>query len=179
MMRLLILCIVLLLAAFSTTIQPALAQGATHVTGGGTATFNADLDGDGQEDGSQFGMGVILHADGSARGHFNCVMGGQSEFLDLALMSVAGKVSSGNINPDGSAVLSGTGAVKVIAPDGNPLILTDIPFVVTVTAGGPGVGTLRLTVMGIFDGVPGDTIPGNGNYDLPTEIVDSGRIDIH
>jgi hypothetical protein len=51
-----------------------------------------------------------------------------------------------------------------------------MPFTVTVTDGGPNVGTLRLTVIGAFDGVPGDTIIGNGNYDLPTETVDKGQI---
>ena len=54
-----------------------------------------------------------------------------------------------------------------------------MPFTVRVTAGGPGVGTLQLTVIGAFDGVPGDTKPGNGNYDLPVETVRSGQIKIH
>ncbi|MGH3103590.1 MAG: hypothetical protein ACRDN6_05780 [Gaiellaceae bacterium] len=45
--------------------------------------------------------------------------------------------------------------------------------------GGPGVGRLTLTVIGAFDGVPGDTVPGNGNYDLPPETVTSGRISLH
>jgi hypothetical protein len=36
-----------------------------------------------------------------------------------------------------------------------------------------------LTVIGAFDGVPGDTIPGNGNYDLPVETVATGQIRIH
>ena len=48
----------------------------------------------------------------------------------------------------------------------------------TVTSGGPGRGTLQLTVIGAFDGIPGDTIPGNGNYDLPVERVSSGQITI-
>jgi hypothetical protein len=38
---------------------------------------------------------------------------------------------------------------------------------------------MRLTVIGAFDGVAGDQIPSNGNYDLPTETVENGQIDIH
>jgi hypothetical protein len=41
------------------------------------------------------------------------------------------------------------------------------------------VGRMQLTVIGAFDGVPGDTIPGNGNYDLPVETVATGQIKIH
>ena len=177
-MRLLVVFVAVVMAMLAVSLQTAFAQGAARVTGGGTGTFNADLDGDGDIDGSQFGLGVTIHEGGSARGHFNCVMAGRSDILGLALMSVAGKVSGGNIDPDGSATFNGTGTVKAIAPGGDPQILTDVPFVVTVTAGGPGVGSLTLTVIGAFDGVPGDTIAGNGNYDLPTETVTSGRIDI-
>jgi len=41
------------------------------------------------------------------------------------------------------------------------------------------VGRRQLTVIGAFDGVPGDTIPGNSNYDLPVEWVADGQISIH
>ncbi len=43
-----------------------------------------------------------------------------------------------------------------------------MPFRVPVTLGGAATGTLQLTVIGAFDGVLGDTAPGNGNYDLPS-----------
>ena len=90
-------------------------------------------------------------------------------------MAVQGPVSGGDVNGDGSVTFSGVGTVNL----GNGTIFGGIPFAVTVTAGGPGVGTLQLTVIGAFDGVPGDTLPGNGNYDLPVETVASGRIKIH
>jgi len=47
---------------------------------------------------------------------------------------------------------------------------------VTAWLGGPGVGKMQLTVVGAFDGVPGDMTPGNGNYDLPVETVATGQI---
>ena len=61
---------------------------------------------------------------------------------------------------------------------GNGTIFNGVPYAVTVHEGGPGTGTLQLTVIGAFDGVPGDTIVGNGNYDLPPEIVRSGHITV-
>jgi hypothetical protein len=155
--------------------RAAVAQGNTRVTGGGTGTFGADLDSDGDIDGSQFGMGVTIRADGSAQGHFLCLMAGRSDILGLHIMAVQGQVTDGSDNGDGSVSFSGSGTVNL----GNGQIFTGVPFTVTVTAGDPEVGTLQLTVIGAFDDVPGDTVTGNGNYDLPIETVSSGRIEIH
>jgi hypothetical protein len=103
-------------------------------------------------------------------------MAGRSDILGLHLMAVQGQVTEGHVNPDGSVTFSGDdGTVNL----GNGTIFRGVPFVVKVTAGGPGVGTLQLTVIGAFDGVPGDTNVGNGDYDLPVETVRSGRIKIH
>lgn len=175
-MKSLVLSLVTMLTvAISLPPRPAAAQGSTRVTGGGTGTFGADLDGDGDIDGSQFGMGVTIRADGSAKGHFLCLMAGRSDILGLPVMAVQGKVTEGSDNGDGSVTFSGSGTVNL----GNGQIFAGVPFVVTVTAGDADVGTLQLTVIGAFDGVPGDTLIGNGNYDLPIETVRSGRIEIH
>jgi hypothetical protein len=147
---------------------------AVLVNGGGQGTFNADLDGDSEIDGSHFGIGVSITGNGVANGHFECNMAGNADILGLHLMAVEGKVSNGSINANGGATFSGLAAVNL----GNGQIFRDVPFSVTVTAGGTGVGSLTLTVMGAFDGVPGDTNVGNGNYDLPTEMVNSGQIRI-
>jgi hypothetical protein len=87
-------------------------------------------------------------------------------------MSVQGQVTGGEVNADGTAMFSGTAAVNL----GNGTVFEGVPFTVIVRPGGPGLGTLQLTVVGAFDGVPGDTAPGNSNYDLPTETVRSGQI---
>ena len=166
--------VILLATALTVAPYPVAAQGTTRVTGGGTGTFNADLDGDGDIDGSQFGMGVIIRGD-TARGHFECLMAGRSDILGLPLMAVEGKVDNGTAHADGSLSFSGTASVNLA----NGHIFRDVPFTVRVTAGGPGIGTLQLTVIGAFDGVPGDTSSGNGNYDLPPETVNSGQIQIH
>jgi len=149
-----------------------------QVTGGGTTTFGTDLDGDGDVDGSHFGFAAVIASDGSARGHFTCLMAGNANFLGLHLMAVQGPVTSGAL--DGRS-FSGIATVKVLNAFGPGVQSTfrDIPFVVAVTPGGPGVATLQLTVLGAFDGVAGDVARGNGNYDLARETLTTGQITIH
>ena len=148
-----------------------------QVTGGGTTTFGADLDGDGDIDGSHFGFAAVIAGDGSARGDFTCLMAGNANFLGLHLMAVQGPVTSGAL--DGRS-FRGTATVKVLNASGPGVQSTfrDIPFVVAVTPGGPGVATLQLTVLGVFDGVAGDVAPGNHNYDLARETLTTGQIKI-
>ena len=149
----------------------ALADRPTVINGGGTGTFGADLDGDGDIDGSHFGLGVVIPGDGSVRGHFQCLMAGNADILGLPLMAVEGKVAAASVSGS-TAFVSGVAAVNLA----NGVKFTNVPFSVILTPGGPGTGSLRLTVIGAFDGVPGDTVAGNGNYDLPTETVSAGQI---
>src|SRR2546422_222571 len=165
-------------AAISSDRAAAPSAHAVQVTGGGTTTFGADLDGDGDVDGSHFGFAAVIAGDGSARGNFTCLMAGNANFLGLHLMAVQGPVTSGA--PDGRS-FSGTATVKVLNAFGPGVQSTfrDIPFVVAVAPGGPGVATLQLTVLGVFDGVAGDVAPGNGNYDLARETLTTGQITIY
>jgi hypothetical protein len=155
-----------------------LATQSVQVSGGGTTTFGADLDGDGDVDGSQFGFAAVIASDGSAQGHFTCLMAGTADFLGLHVMAVQGPVTSGAL--DGRS-FSGTATVKVLNAFGPGVqsIFRNIPFVVAVTPGGPGVATLRLRVLGVFDGVAGDVAPGNGNYDLARETLTTGQVTIN
>ena len=57
---------------------------AIQVTGGGTTTFGVDLDGDGDIDGSHFALAAVIAGDGSAQGHFTCLMAGNANFLGCA-----------------------------------------------------------------------------------------------
>lgn len=152
---------------------PAVAQPVARITGGGTGTFSADLDGDGDTDGSHFGMGVVILEGGAAKGHFECLMAGNADILGLPLMAVEGEVTSGAVNlPLGTASFAGQATVSL----GNAGRFTNVSFQVRVSGGGPGTGTLQLTVIGAFEGVPGDEVSGNGNYDLPPEVVATGQI---
>jgi hypothetical protein len=166
----------LMLVAVAVIPFAATAAGPTVATGGGTGTFNADLDSDGEVDGSHFGLNVKFWGGGSAGGHFECQMAGNADILGLPLMAVEGKVTGGSAS-GGGATFNGIATVNLGL--GVDSIFGGVPFTVTVTPGGPGAGTLQLTVIGAFDGVPGDTNPGNGNYDLPPETVATGQITMH
>lgn len=117
-------------------------------------------------------MVVAVLGGGAARGHFLCLMAGRSEILGLSLMSVEGPITQGVMNADGSATFGGIGSVNL----GNGEVVRDIPFRVTAWPSGPDVGQMQLSVIGVFDGVAGDTDIGNADYDLPNETVVSGRI---
>jgi hypothetical protein len=124
------------------------------LSGGGTGTF------DGIHPGSQFGMGVVFRG-GTVQGHFNCVMAGRSAFPGLRLMKVAGQVSAGSADPaSGTATFSGTGTLHM------DNAISHVAFTVNVTPGGPGAGTLQLTVNG----------PPVGLFPLPVEHVATGQI---
>ena len=151
------------------------ADGPVVVSGGGTGTFAADLDGDGDIDGSHFGLGVVFSG-GSMRGHCECLMAGNADILGLPLMAVEGKVTGGWANAvTGTAMLEGVATVNLA----NGVAFRGVRFEVGLSAGGPGAGRLQLTVLDAFAGVPGDTDLTNGNYDLPVETVATGQIKIH
>jgi hypothetical protein len=170
-----LLLIAVITAAVFVGVAPAAAQAPRVVSGGGTGTFSADLDSDGDIDGSHFGLGVVFSG-ASVRGHFECLMAGNADILGLPLMAVEGKVTGGTADRSaGTATLNGTATVNL----GGGVVFRGVPFAVSLTAGGPGTGGLQLTVMGAFDGVPGDVAPGNGNYDLPPETVATGAIRVH
>ena len=135
----------------------AVARAPMVLSGGGTGTF------DGIHPGSQFGMGVVFRG-GTVQGHFNCVMAGGSAFAGLRLMKVAGQVTAGVVDPAaGTATFSGVGTLHMNKAK------SQVAFTVEVTRGGPGVGTLQLTVNG----------PPVGLFPLPVEHVATGRISIH
>ena len=150
------------------------------VTGGGEGSFHSDIDGDGDIDGSYFGVAVHELGNGknsSIDGHFVCAMWGKTDVLGLPLMAVEGKVTRAVIESKDVVTLRGIGTVDLgSGPSG---FFENVSFEVRVTGGGVGLGSIKLTVFGAFDGVPGDTIPGNGNYDLPPELVVSGHILVH
>jgi hypothetical protein len=169
------LLLIAAMAAATAVGAPAVGAAPLVVNGGGTGTFAADLDGDGDIDGSHFGLGVVFSG-GSVRGHFECLMAGNADILGLPLMAVEGKVMGGSADRAArTAILTGTATVNL----GGGVIFRGVPFSVRLTAGGPAAGGLQLTVLGAFDGVPGDVAPGNGNYDLPPESVGTGAIRVH
>src|SRR6266699_1637410 len=121
---------------------PATAVGRAPVvlSGGGTGTF------DGIHPGSQ------------------CGMAGRSAFAGLRLMKVGGQVTAGSVElAAGTATFSGIGTLHMNNAK------SQVAFTVDVTRGGPGSGTLQLTVNG----------PPVGLFPLPVEHVATGRISVN
>jgi hypothetical protein len=149
--KLLLILIVatLALAPASFAAAPKVANGGGHGTTDGTTPF------------SQFGFGASKSDDGSVQGSFNCLMAGASQFPGFTLMAVRGQVTSAVISA-GGATFDGVGMLQT-GPDGK----FQATFHVVVTAGGPGVGTLQLTLLTPFVFV------------MPTEHVLDGQISIH
>lgn len=143
----------LVLVLVAATLPPAAVGNApTSVNGGGRGTV------DGVHAFSQFGFEVSKAADGSVRGRFNCLMAGSSQFPGFTLMAVRGQVSSLSISGD-TATFEGSGMFQT----GNQG-KSAATFRVVVSDGGPGVGTLQLTLLTPF------------LFVLPTERVLAGHI---
>jgi opacity protein-like surface antigen len=131
------------------------ANGPVHVNGGGRGTV------DGVSAFSQFGFQVSQAADGTVRGHFNCLMAGSSRFDPFTLMAVRGEVTGLSIS-GGTATFEGSGMLQTGNQGKSPAT-----FRVVVTEGGPGAGTLQLTASTIL-----------GLVILPTEDVLTGHISV-
>ena len=138
----------LLVVAACVLAAPALAASAN---GGGRGTV------DGATPFSDFGFGVTTGS-GGVQGSFNCLMAGSSRFPGFTLMAVRGQVTAATI---GAAAASFDGAGMFQTGNQGKAPAT---FHVEVTAGGPGVGTLRLTLLTPFF------------FPLPTEHVLVGGI---
>jgi hypothetical protein len=126
---------------------------AGSANGGGRGTV------DGANPFSDFGFAVGTGA-GGVQGSFNCLMAGSSQFPGFTLMAVRGQIRAAAIGA-GAASFDGAGMFQTGNQGKAPAT-----FHVEVTAGGPGVGTLRLTLLTPFF------------FPLPTEHVLVGGISI-
>ena len=143
-----------ILVAAVALVPAASAAGPAVANGGGRGTV------DGVHAFSQFGFNVTRSADGSVQGHFNCLMAGSSQFPGFTLMAVRGQVTQASIS-SGEATFDGVGMFQTGNQGKSPAT-----FHVEVTAGGPGVGTLHLTLLTPMV------------FDLPREYVLDGQISI-
>lgn len=167
MKRLLILSAALLASGVLST-STAVAGGPIVVNGGGTGSWTPA----GTPPASQFGLGVRILAGGAAAGHFECLMSGRSAFPGFRFMAVQGRLDAGAAT-DATASFSGAGTLLYkFEGDNGRTQKADVTFSVNVTEGGPGVGTLQLTVHGV------PFVPG-GVAAFPPEWVASGQIKVY
>ena len=120
---------------------PATANAASVVetiNGGGTAIMDPTSFAQGT---TSFGIHATLYADGTARGHINCIDQVGSTFPG----NIFGEVTSWEGSLDGSITLNVVGKFVGI-PGGHP---QDVSFTVTIQHfGGAGVGQWTLSVFG-------------------------------
>jgi hypothetical protein len=154
-MKRLVAALAVLLAAYA-LVPAASSAGPVAATGGGRGTV------DGVRAFSDFGFSLTRSSGGAVEGHFNCLMAGSSQFPGFTLMAVRGQVTQATI---GASSASFDGVGMFLAP--GVFDKSAATFHVEVTAGGPGVGTLHLTLLTPMF------------FDLPVEHVLHGQISIH
>ncbi|MCA1701850.1 MAG: hypothetical protein LC808_00680 [Actinobacteria bacterium] len=167
MKRLLVLSAALLVSSVLSA-PSAVAGGPIVVSGGGTGSWTPA----GMPPASQFGMGLRILGGGAAAGHFECLMSGRSAFPGFQLMAVQGTVTTGTATST-TASFSGVGTLLYNFEGGDGRTQrADVTFSVNVTEGGPGVGTLQLTVFGV-------PFIAGGEAAFPPEWVSSGQIKVN
>ena len=155
-MKRLVAALAVLLAVCALVPAASSAAGPVAATGGGRGTV------DGVQAFSDFGFSVMRSSEGAVEGHFNCLMAGSSQFPGFTLMAVRGQVTHATM---GGSTASFDGVGMFLAP--GVFDKSAATFHVEVTAGGPGVGTLHLTLLTPMF------------FDLPVEHVLNGQIGIH
>jgi opacity protein-like surface antigen len=155
-MKRLVVALAVLLATCALVPAASSAAGPVAATGGGRGTV------DGVQAFSDFGFSVTRSSEGAVEGHFNCLMAGSSQFPGFTLMAVRGQVTQATM---GASSASFDGVGMFLAP--GVFDKSAATFHVEVTAGGPGVGTLHLTLLTPMF------------FDLPVEHVLHGQISIH
>jgi hypothetical protein len=102
--------------------------------------------------GSTFGLGVLIHDNGSAEGDFFTVLAGTSLLGNPQAITLEGKATSGTLPVGGGATFSGTATLDM----GDGSLPVPVPFAVAVALTG-----LQLTI---------------GTTALPTQSVSAGSI---
>lgn len=150
----------MLVAIVAATLLPTAAWSAeveARVTGGGRADFLDTPNAVNKSGFTNFAIAAVVYSDSGASGHFVCQI--------PAVVVIAGEVSEGWVNDDGSVTVGGLahGYDHILGE-----AFFDLPFTVTFSAGGPGLGG--------FDYRDESGFFGPGQFD--TEVVRRGRIRI-
>lgn len=107
-------------------------------------------------------------------GTFTCAMSEPALELGIPFTEMTAEVTGFETSAVNEVLLSGTSTLQL--PDGTEQ--DGVDFVLRVTAGGPDEGSLRIRLLGVFDGQPGDAKAGNGDYDQWRQILTDGSISI-
>jgi murein DD-endopeptidase MepM/ murein hydrolase activator NlpD len=154
------------------TSQPGLAQlapSSTHVSGAGAAEFRGDPD---PVPACTFDLDA---QDGDPpSGTVHCELSQEAIDVGIPFTQLDAVVTGLQTLADNRVRLSGTASLDL--PDGTQM--QDVVYLLSVVAGGPDEGSLRIRLTGVFDGEPGDAQIGNGDYDQWRQHVTDGSIEI-
>jgi hypothetical protein len=153
----LVLCAVLAVTAARSTPPP---DDVVHVNGGGTGIFvDPSITPTDMGFFTNFGVGLTVHSDGTATGHFTCLIPG--------IVVVDGIYDAATYDST-TGIVTASGIALLVFPSFDPLI---VEFTTTFREGGPGVGMFTLSDnSGFFPNYP---------TDVDTELVSKGQIKIH
>ena len=145
--------------AVSATPATALVARAVHVNGGGTGLFiDPSVTPTDMGLTTNFAVGLTVNSDGSATGHFTCLIPG--------IVVVDGHYDSATYD-SGTGVVTASGVGILYFPTFDSI---PVDFTNTFKAGGPGVGVFTLSeTSGYFPNYP---------TDVDTEVVLKGNIKI-
>lgn len=115
-----------------------------------------------------------IDSDASPAGTFLCQMSDPAVALGIPFASLQGTVDEVLSLSGHSSTVAGT--ADLLLPDGESR--QDVGFQLWLQEGGPSQGALRIQLLGLFDGEPGDTDLGNGNYDQAWQTLTEGQISI-
>jgi murein DD-endopeptidase MepM/ murein hydrolase activator NlpD len=152
--------------------EPGLAQlppGSTHVSGAGAAEFQGNPD---PIPACTFDLDAVDSDPPS--GTFHCELSQEAIDLGIPFTQMDANVTGLQTRLDNHVRLSGTATLDL--PDGGEM--QDIGFLLSVVAGEPGEGSLRVRLTDVFDGEPGDAQTGNGDYDQRRQRLTEGSIEI-
>jgi murein DD-endopeptidase MepM/ murein hydrolase activator NlpD len=147
-------------------------QGGRRVTGEGQAAFPSAADPDGLP-----GCRFLVDAsqdDSGPSGSFTCELSDEAIARGFPFTKIEAQVTKVEAPSQDDATIEGSAVVELT--DGGPI--EDVPTLIGVHAGGPGVGELRIFLEGVLDGRIGDETPGDGDYSLFPQEVTEGSIEI-
>lgn len=153
------LFVLALCAAIAVAATPATPPDALHVNGGGAGLFiDPSVTPTDMGLTTNFSVALTVYPDGSANGHFNCLVPG--------IVVINGHYDSATYDPD-TGIVTASGVAIEVFPTFDTIV---VEFTTTFRAGGPGVGIFTLSeTSGFFPNYP---------EDVDTEVVIRGRISI-
>jgi murein DD-endopeptidase MepM/ murein hydrolase activator NlpD len=110
----------------------------------------------------------------AASGPFECAYSDDAIALGIPFVSVHGTVTAFASESETEATLSGTATLGL--PDGGSL--EDVAFEADTVEGGVDAGQLTISIPDLFDGEPGDTSVGDGDYEQWPQTLTEGDISV-